>query len=416
MTGGSEQLRFGLTPVFSACDVTNIAVASCFFESCGSVRRSPRLQLFHVIMKTDADATDDASAPQSGLHDIMGSTSGLTIPACFTPLQRVALTANGNLQRLVSSYYNAAVSVTTVHSTRTGQGTYEREVLLDVFGITFARATSTVTINADERPDLVHAIEHQGVAIGQLFRKFDILPHFALSECGPLPATAATAPSGLSDAAPRFWRAYELSSSDGGLRCAIREVISNDLFGLTPAPAATSQPPASSTPASATTPKPSLGDIMAPATTFCHLPDGFTPAQRLLLTANGNVERIFSSFYGHAVELLVHANAPRRGAGHIVDRHVTISMGGCELAVARSTCVVTDHEWWTELCAASDELSVGALFRRFNTMPTFTLHAAGTFAGGFWRQYQLEAAGRLACNIHETFDSRCFDAPYADVS
>ena len=32
----------------------------------------------------------------------------------FTPLERIAITANGNLQRLISSYYNAPVTVTCI--------------------------------------------------------------------------------------------------------------------------------------------------------------------------------------------------------------------------------------------------------------------------------------------------------------
>ena len=41
-------------------------------------------------------------------------------------------------------------------------------------------------------------------------------------------------------------------------------------------------------------------------------------------------------------------------------------------------------------------------------MPTFTLHAAGAFPGGFFRQYELKAPG-LTCEINETFANDCFD-------
>ena len=61
-----------------------------------------------------------------------------------------------------------------------------------------------------------------------------------------------------------------------------------------------------------------------------------------------------------------------------------------------------------------EQLPVGALFRRFDVLPTFTLHSAGKVAGGFWRQYQLKATG-LTCEINETFSSDVFsmlsDAP-----
>ena len=56
-----------------------------------------------------------------------------------------------------------------------------------------------------------------------------------------------------------------------------------------------------------------------------------------------------------------------------------------------------------------ERLQVGALFRRFNVRPTFTLHAAGRIEDGFWRQYQLSAPG-LTCEINETFSAGCFDA------
>ena len=39
-----------------------------------------------------------------------------------------------------------------------------------------------------------------------------------------------------------------------------------------------------------------------------------------------------------------------------------------------------------------EHLPIGALFRRFNTLPTFTLHSAGSFPGGFFRQYQLKVS------------------------
>ena len=55
-----------------------------------------------------------------------------------------------------------------------------------------------------------------------------------------------------------------------------------------------------------------------------------------------------------------------------------------------------------------ERLPVGALFRRFNVLPTFTLHSAGIMPGGFWRQYQLRAEG-LTCEINETFDAGCYE-------
>ena len=55
-----------------------------------------------------------------------------------------------------------------------------------------------------------------------------------------------------------------------------------------------------------------------------------------------------------------------------------------------------------------ERLQIGALFRRFNTMPNFTLFSAGLSQGCFYRQYELKAHG-VTCQINETFDAACFE-------
>ena len=392
-----------------------------------------------------------AWSPRSSgrLGDIMGGSSATrnnsSLPPLdeFTPLQRVILSANGNLQRLVSSYHDSPVTVHTVYSRGIGAGRYERQVDLCIFGTAFARATSTVSL---DREDCVRAIEDEGVAIGQLFRRFNILPEYELEAAGfrlhgscssaatpldvhahdqssasPAAADGVSAlvagrdPEGLFAPADRqFWRRYTLSGE--GIVCHIHEDIRCDVFELTPS-APSQRPPSSAqgedaaedAPSTsgaglielAPTP-PSLGDIMAPATTFARLPKGFTPLQRLLLTANGNVERIVSSYHGQPAQIYVSLNH-RRGSIH--DRVVTLMLGGRQLMLAKSTCCLVDEEWVRVMEA--EKLSVGALFRRFNVMPTFTLHAAGLLPGGaFWRQYELRTLG-LTCQIHETFEACC---------
>ena len=253
-----------------------------------------------------ADTKEGHAGAGAGLGDIMGSAP-LTDLTRFSPLQRVALTANGNLQRVVSAYHNAPVTVAlrqnNAHSSVSG--TYERDVELLISGIPFARCWSTVKVTRD---DLMHAIEVDGVAIGQLFRHFGVLPRFELHAMGKLgsgmPPTNSEprskrakhdsgsptnedfpTPSDAFADAPRFWRQYTLEGN--GVTCQIREEIRSDTFELR----IDTKP---SRPEHAT---PSLGDIMAPSATFSKLPDGFTPRQRLLLSANGNVERILSSYY-----------------------------------------------------------------------------------------------------------------------
>ncbi len=52
-------------------------------------------------------------------------------------------------------------------------------------------------------------------------------------------------------------------------------------------------------------------------------------------------------------------------------------------------------------------MDVGALFRLFSELPTFTLHASGHGRDCFWRQYQLKASG-MTCEINETFPTDVF--------
>eukprot|EP00966_Prymnesium_polylepis_P052837 1223649-Prymnesium_polylepis.1 len=125
-------------------------------------------------------ASDDEFAG-GGLGDIMGGAglghTELRQPLeHFTPLQRIVLSANGNLQRLLSSYYNSPVTVNARQHDKVAEGEYLREVEISVHGIIFCVARSLVKIT---RPEVIAAIEG-GVAIGQLFRHLSILPSFSL--------------------------------------------------------------------------------------------------------------------------------------------------------------------------------------------------------------------------------------------
>jgi len=333
--------------------------------------------------------------PPAGLGDIMGHKDALpTSPRTslslsdFTPLQRVVLSANGNLQRLVSSYHNAAVTVTTRYSHRVQSGLIEREVELSIMGIVFAVATSTVRLS---RADLIAAVEERGLAIGQLFRHLNVMPTFELRDAGHLSSGALV--EGEAEV-PRFYREYVLSGE--GVTCDIREVLRADLFALT-------LPPKS--PLSADTGA-SMGDIMAPNVTFLALPDGFTPLQRLLLTANGNLERMLSSYFLKPLQLYVSHNHKRHAS--VYDRQAALLLEGKQLMLAKTTVFITDPTW--QQAVDSEGAEVGGLFRRFSELPTFTLHSTGHGPDFVWRQYQLRASG-MTCEINETFPKSLFDAP-----
>lgn len=351
----------------------------------------------------------------------------------FPPLERVVLAANGNLQRLVSSYYNAAVTVTVLHNSCVRRGVYERAVRLSVHGATFGIAVSNVRLLSEQR---IAEIDEHGLAIGQMFRQLNIMPTFELQGAGHLapgvpsskslpnvPAWNTRAESCCFDAngkgedVARFWRHYVLAATD--LECEIHEVLRSDMFSLLPwdslkAAAAEAAPITSRAtthgddhiPSSA----PNLGDIMAPCVTFMPLPNGFTPLQRMLLTANGNVERILSAYYAKPMQLYVVLNH-MRADGSVYDRQSILLFEGRQLMLAKSTIFLTDDKWRQVL--QQEKLEVGALFRRFSELPTFTLHSTGQGEGFFWRQYSLKASG-MTCEINETFSSDAFGTAEGD--
>merc|ERR1712086_455359 len=150
----------------------------------------------------------------------------------------MAVTANGNLQRLFSSYYDSPVVVEMVQCTRqqnqkqkqksassigdgdvdaTASAIWDRRVLLKIFGNqTFCTADSVVKVHSREAEEV---IESEKVGIGQIFRHYNILPEFTLLAAGP------TAEGG-------FWRNYTLESEM--VTCSIREVFCKNVWELSP--------------------------------------------------------------------------------------------------------------------------------------------------------------------------------------
>jgi len=135
----------------------------------------------------------------------------------FSPMERIALTANGNLQRILSSYYDAPVCVRVDRCSRrkgetrrrrrkSGGGaedgvpppttdaddddheddndddaTWDRVVRIQVRGATVCRATSVIRVRCTRCRTL---IEEGAVGIAQMFRYLDRLPTFSLLDAG----------------------------------------------------------------------------------------------------------------------------------------------------------------------------------------------------------------------------------------
>ena len=161
-----------------------------------------------------------SAALTTGLGDIMGmSQEGLARFGRFAPLERVLLTANGNLQRIVSSYYDAPVSVVVLRCVEKAMpsapncvAAFDREVELLVGASVFCVAESEVRLHT---PEALEAVSSGAVGIGQLYRHLDILPQFTLQGAGK-------------NGDGSFWRKYELASSV--VSCVIHERFSSDVF------------------------------------------------------------------------------------------------------------------------------------------------------------------------------------------
>jgi len=161
------------------------------------------------IMSEEDDRIDGHPGPRpskAGLVTLEGGTlaSRFGISNC---LDRLALTANGNLQRIFSSYYDVPVHVVVDRCEKVGPDLWDRVVHLTVYQQNFCTAHASVTVHDEHCRELVQSGK---VGLGQLFRYLDRLPTFELLDAG------YSENGGL-------WRLYELKCSE--ISCRIREVF-----------------------------------------------------------------------------------------------------------------------------------------------------------------------------------------------
>ena len=153
--------------------------------------------------------------------DIMGGCeTSIVVGGSFTALERVVLTANGNLQRIMSAYYGSPVTVRVKRCDKVagneavGKMLYDREVELLVGGQVFCTAVGRIELLDSS---CVEAIESKKVGVGQLFRYLGALPRFVLLEAG-------RKEDGV------LWRRYSLSCDH--LRCEFTETFSRDFWNI----------------------------------------------------------------------------------------------------------------------------------------------------------------------------------------
>ncbi|KAL7546936.1 hypothetical protein ACHAWF_010255 [Thalassiosira exigua] len=183
----------------------------------------------------------------------------------FTPMERIALTANGNLQRIFSSYYDAPVHVHVDRCVRRKEGkaggscadgdapragfdrgfdqgwfdddappivaegggaTWDRVVRIEVRDRTICEAASVISVRC---PKCVRLIEDGSVGLGQLFRHLNKLPTFRLLDAGRSDCGGPSDERG-SEFAGGMRRTYELRCEE--MTCWIREEFRRDAWDL----------------------------------------------------------------------------------------------------------------------------------------------------------------------------------------
>lgn len=197
----------------------------------------------------NGEADDQKNAIVDGLVTREGGELNSRFPGSnFTPLERIAVTANGNLQRIFSSYYDAPVHVhvdscvrrrapdvntedgnSSFNNTRTQShsetyAVWDRVVRISVHGTTLCKATSIIHVHSSP---CIRLIEEGKVGLGQLFRYLNKLPTFSLIEAG------RAEPSKLhNEFEGGIWRTYELQCEE--ILCIIHEEFRRDAWNISP--------------------------------------------------------------------------------------------------------------------------------------------------------------------------------------
>ncbi|KAI8833230.1 hypothetical protein BJ741DRAFT_612404 [Chytriomyces cf. hyalinus JEL632] len=153
------------------------------------------------------------------METMSARVTSISISEDFGPLERVLITANGNVQRIISAYYNAPVSVDIIRNTPIASSptsisgnemnvlaAFDREVHICCKGQVFCKAYSHIHVSSEACLELVVG---QKMGIGQLFRAKGVAPNFELKSSGQNETC--------------FWRVYCLSMP--GFFSEIKEVF-----------------------------------------------------------------------------------------------------------------------------------------------------------------------------------------------
>ncbi|KAG0232959.1 hypothetical protein BGW42_007772 [Actinomortierella wolfii] len=153
-----------------------------------------------------------------------------------------------------------------------------------------------------------------------------------------------------------------------------------------------------------------FGDIMSKRETSLTLPDGFTGFERILLTANGNLQRLLR------VEILKNEKVCLQSDEDpsVIARYEREVNLVCESKVvcnAKSQVLIKDKDVYD--LVANKGVGIGQIFRYLDRLPSFDLHGLGRTENTFWREYSLYIPG-VDCRLLEVFPSTLSEEGWLD--
>lgn len=169
-----------------------------------------------------------------------------------------------------------------------------------------------------------------------------------------------------------------------------------------------------------------FGDVMGGCETNMIVGGSFTPLERIVITANGNLQRIMSAYYGAPVIVNIIKCDPIKDIKSYItdrridtnnnddnllcvyDREVSLLMNSQIFCIAKGMIEIYDKELIDAI--EYKKIGLGQMFRYLGALPSFKLHAAGRKQdGSLWRDYSLYINGRINCHFVEEFTNNLFD-------
>ena len=168
-----------------------------------------------------------------------------------------------------------------------------------------------------------------------------------------------------------------------------------------------------------------FGDVMGGCETNMIVGGSFTPLERIVITANGNLQRIMSAYYGAPVIVSIIKCDPIKDIKSYItdrridtnnddnllcvyDREVSLLMNNQIFCIAKGMIEIYDKDLIDAI--EYKKIGLGQMFRYLGALPSFKLHAAGRKQdGSLWRDYSLYITGRINCHFIEEFTTSLFD-------